>query len=893
MSEDIDFIGWINKQPDWARDALRRHAQSPGHEIGADCRLDIEQRVRFAAGFPAEAELVHIPLTKEHLTFGPIAGPRSLLCSLGPVTNLGRIAPDQKLSFATDGITLVYGDNGSGKSGYCRITKKVCRSLTSDRLQGDVFKEGTKPPATALIRYLSNEADEPIEVPWTDGDPSPEAVRSISVFDSRNAHLYIGQENRIGFLPAEISLLERHAAHRRDMTATFTQEKRTLETQCKVALPVGYAPEGPVAKLFARLTATSKSLPTEDEITALAEFTGSNETELDDLRKSLTEDPVALGKRTERALKLVERFAQIAGSIELVLSADAAAALKFKYQAHVDAVKAAEFAAAGEFADEPLKDVGKGPWSLMYVHAQAYITSIGFEDLPTSEGDPCALCQQPLGTDAAARLQRFKSFVANEAAKSAASAAVALKTARDVIEALSLPDPKTVEEALADYGSMSAARLELKGRMLALLEAAGLRRTALLTAEDAAGYDAATDMPASLSNELAAEVAALAKQTAQLNDSAALDTQRLANQKRIAELSDSQWLKTVLPTVLQRHADLTALKRTAECVRLVGTGQLSTHITNVRRAIVSSGLGSRIRAEIEALDLGHMPFEVNDRSADGNSLFEVKVKAAIGQPANQEILSEGEQRALALACFLAEVGADEANHGLVFDDPVSSLDHLRIRRVAERLVAEAAKGKQVIVFTHNLLFYNEMLSLANEANIPTARREISKTTAEGFGLVTDESEPWSSRKVRDRINKVLRPKAEELAARTDTDGEIYRIAVKDFYTLLRETWERLVEEALLGKVVERYSSAVQTQSLRNVIVGDDDHKTVFVNMKRVSKYSGHDQAGADQLPLPKKDEILKEINAIDDYHKSLIKRNEATARDRRERLEQPPAAKVA
>ncbi|WP_069336962.1 AAA family ATPase [Sphingobium yanoikuyae] len=893
MSEDTGFLGWIDRQPDWARDALRRHAQSPGHGISADDRAQVEARVRVAGGFPTETALDHVHLSKDHLTFGPIAGPRSLLCSLGPVTNLGRIAPDQKLSFATDGITLIYGDNGSGKSGYCRITKKVCRSLSSDRLQGDVFKEGQKPPATALIRYLPDGAEKPIDAPWTDGEPSPEAVRSISVFDTRNAHLYVGQENRIGFLPAEISLLERHAAHRREMTDTFTQEKRALEAKCRVALPVGYAPDGPVAKLFPRLTTTAKNLPTEEEITALAEFTDAHEAELEELTKSLAEDPVALAKRTERALKLVERFAEITGSLEAGLSADAAASIKAKHRANSDAVKAAEIAAAGEFAEEPLKDVGKGPWSLMYAHAQSYITSIGFEDLPTSEGDPCAFCQQPLGAEAAARLQRFRSFVSDEAAKAAASASEALKTARSEIEALNLPDAKTVEEALTDYGSMSAARLALKGRMLALLEAAGVRRASLLAASEAAEFDAAPELPASLEHDLSAEVAALTAQAEELNDSAALDTQRAASQKRVVELGDSKWLKSVLPTVLERLTDLTALKRTLECVKLVGTGQLSTHITNVRRAIVSSGLGTRIKAEIDALDLGHMPFEVNDRSSDGNSLFEVKIKAAIGQPANTDILSEGEQRALALACFLAEVGADEANHGLVFDDPVSSLDHLRIRRVASRLVAEAAKGKQVIVFTHNLLFYNEMLSLANEANIPTARREISKTSAEGFGLVTDESEPWSSRKVRDRINKVLRPKAEALAARTDTDVEAYRVAVKDFYALLRETWERLVEEILLGRVVERYSSAVQTQSLRNVIVGDDDHKTVFVNMKRVSKYSGHDQAGADQLPLPKKDEILKEIDAIDEYNKLLVKRNDATAKDRRERLEQPPAAKVA
>ena len=526
----------------------------------------------------------------------------------------------------------------------------------------------------------------------------------------------------------------------------------------------------------------------------------------------------------------------------------------------------------------------------MYAHAQAYITSIGFDDIPTSEGDPCALCQQPLGADAAARLQRFRSFVADEAAKAAATASEALKNARSEIEALTLPDAKTVEEALADYGSMSAARLALKGRMLALLEAATARRTALLAASEVSEFDTIPELPGSLSDDLSIEVAALTAQAAQFDDGAALDTQRLANQKKVAELSDSQWLKTVLPTVLQRLADLTALKRTTECVRLVGTGQLSTHITNIRRALVSSGLGSRIEAEIEALDLGHMPFEVNDRSADGNSLFEVKIKAAIGQPANHEILSEGEQRALALACFLAEVGADEANHGLVFDDPVSSLDHLRIRLVAARLVAEAAKGKQVIVFTHNLLFYNEMISLATEASVPTARRMISKNKAEGFGLVSEEAEPWTTQKVKRRI-KILRDKTEKLAV--GEDARAYRDAVKDIYTALRETWERLVEEVLFGEVVERYSSAVQTQRLRNVVVGDEDHKTIFVNMKRVSKYSGHDQAGGDQIPLPKKDEITKDIDAIDGYFKLVEARNRDTASDRKKKLEQPPVAQVA
>lgn len=118
MADGHNLLDWVDRQPDWARDALRRHAQSGNHEISADDGVAITARVRAAAGATPDKSLDHLPLLASHLTFGPIAGSRSLLCSLGPVENVGRLAADQKLTFALDGITLIYGDNGSGKSGY-------------------------------------------------------------------------------------------------------------------------------------------------------------------------------------------------------------------------------------------------------------------------------------------------------------------------------------------------------------------------------------------------------------------------------------------------------------------------------------------------------------------------------------------------------------------------------------------------------------------------------------------------------------------------------------------------------------------------------------------------------------------------------------------------------
>ena len=123
----------------------------------------------------------------------------------------------------------------------------------------------------------------------------------------------------------------------------------------------------------------------------------------------------------------------------------------------------------------------------------------------------------------------------------------------------------------------------------------------------------------------------------------------------------------------------------------------------------------------------------------------------------------------------------------------------------------------------------------------------------------------------------------------DQDGDAYREGVEGFYTDLRETWERLVEEVLLSRVVERFGSDVKTQSLKGVVVNDEDYKIIFWAMKRVSLRSGHDMAAAKNMPLPKIKELKEEAKALDTYRDTLRKRSRATE-ETRKRLEQPPKA---
>lgn len=891
------LLDWAEKQLAWGRDALRRHALAPNFELDAAGKSEVLKRVRLQAGIGDEA-CDHDPFAASHLG-GGATGPRTLLVSLGPVKNLARLAPDQTLSFAIDGITLVYGDNGTGKSGYCRITKKLCRSLTSDDLLGDVFTDGAKPPAEVLIRYMSDgTCGQPQSEQWRDGTPAPSAIANISVFDSRNARLYVDAENKIGFLPREVALLEQFAKHCGEMDDTFAAELKLLNARIRIPLPAGYSPNGAIAKLFLRLqpkaALPTAALPTAEEIRLAAAWTAKDQDELEALEKLLAQDPKALADRYRRAASILKSYLKDLQAIESKLSSQVAAALLKLSEDARTAAAAAALAASEQFKDEPIGGVGLPPWRRMYDYAREYIQSVNpeIESLPAGEGDPCALCQNPLSADASARMQRFAEFVSNKASQAAETAQEALRQALAALQGMSIPKRRDVEHALADYRKISDQTEKMAVAIIEYVDASEARRAKLVEAAKAGDFTKVGDPAEGVGGAIQAEIDGLEAAATEHEKVAASDSaKRIADRTRLAELKDRKKLSEDLETVLARLADLEAIAKVTKCKELVSTKQVSLQITSLRRELVTADLEKRIMTEIEALDLLHLPFRISDRSAGGQSYFAVGLKTMVGV-ANDKVLSEGEQRALALACFLGEVGGDTFKHGLVIDDPVSSLDHVRIRRVAQRIVAEAAKGKQLVVFTHNLLFYNEIAEAAAQAapQVPVAKRIVTKSAAVGFGIISETDEPWIAQKVNERIAR-LRERLKTIESRSDFDSEAYRSVAKDFYTDLRETWERLVEEVLLGKVVERFNTDVRTRSLSGVIVDDEDHKTIFWAMKRVSERSGHDMAAARNVPVPKPDEMRADLKALDDYRIAIDKRRSATAKKRAE-YEQPPKAKT-
>lgn len=889
------LLVWAGKQEEWQQDALRRVAVSV--DLDKASVEAIIANLKHAQGIDQAGETACIPLSTSDLQEDAGEAPLARICSISDVQNVNRLAPDQSLPFALDGITVVYGENGSGKSGYCRIAKKLCRARLVDDLHPNVFEDGERPPGEARVRYQLEGSADVKDVKWVDGQPSPQETAHISVFDSHNARLYIDQKNRIEYLPYELEILTRFGQLLGAVNEEISGEISALDKRLQVALPSGYTPGTEIHTLIAKLNTSTalELLPTAEVLNEQAGWTSELQVKLEKLEKEIGEDPKVLADRCRRVQGTIAALAEEFKTAKDVLSEGQVSKLKEVVTNARTAAEAAALVGTELFRDEPLKHVGSDPWKLMFQHAKAYsqLAYPGKEPPATEPGDLCVLCQQPLQGEAAERLRRFEEFVSGQVQKQAEDAARALGQHAEALRNLKLRSEADIVSLLGEYGQISQARASLAAKAAAYAKAAKARQDTLAGAAASGDFANIPAADSAVIDEMVADKEALSGEATAYEAMAKDDGERQKKQARLATLKDRKKLSGEISTFLERLDDLTLRAKLKACQKAARTNAVSAQVTALRKELVTQDLVKRINAEIEALDLKHIPIQVSDDSRKGESEFAVTLDSKV-KVSTRDVLSEGEQRALGLGCFLADVNGQPVKHGIIVDDPVSSLDHVRARRVARRLVQEAANGRQVIIFTHNLLFLSEVQSAAaghSPQPVPMLTHVVRKSADKGFGIILADDEPWEGKKVRDRI-KLVRERLKELDAHPDKGDDSYRRAVKDFYTDLRETWERLVEEVLLFKVVERFGPDVKTQSLKGVEVTDDDYRTIFWAMKHVSERSGHDTAAGKNIPLPTVDEMKADLDQIEKYYSQARKRSNDLS-EARKALETAPKAKTA
>ena len=850
-----EILEWSQDRPLWQRDALRRLVQNG--ELSDDDLRALTEICKSAHGLAEEQDVV--PLAHEHVPEMRTGAPPVSLVSIFHHQGVNALAQDQTLKFGPK-LTIVYGDNAAGKTGYIRILKSACRARGREKILGNVVS-GMAPSAPVVsIKYKVGTVSQPQE--WA-GTGEDDFISRVSVYDTQCAAVYLTEKTDVAFRPFGLDLFDKLVQACKTARAQLESEQRALASSA-LGTVQGEVPEGTaVAKLLANVT----SLTRPEAVQALSRLSTDEESRLVLLEKSLHDlqanDPEKLSRQLTLRLGRLRALAEHLKSIESALSAEAVNAV---FAARAEVRRKSEEAKrlrAATFPSGMLDGTGSETWTSLWEAARRFSSEHAYpgQSFPVVEGDAqCVLCQQSLDHDAGESLRRFEAFVASTTERE-------LRQARDTMTLLQrgFSELKVSTEAVNE--AIKEIRIEHEDVANTVTKAIitndGRREAVVLALTEI--KDLAGDFPmlAAVANEVDALAGQMAERIQTLRANVTDETmKRLAAEAQ--ELRAKKLLAKHEKTVLDEIDRKKKYAAYSLCIDDTKTQAITLKSTAVTKTAVSQRLKQSFKNELASLDFRHVEVELTEAGGAEGILYHKLILTRAPGVELPRVVSEGEQRCLSIAAFFAELSTADDPSGIVFDDPVSSLDYRWREGVAQRLVQEG-RTRQVIVFTHDVVFLLLLKQFAEEQCVEQIDQHV-RQLSNGAGVCAEEL-PWVALPVKKKIGFLK--KEWQAADRLLREGHLptYEKEAKYLYGLLREAWERAVEEVLLGGIVERFRPGVQTQHIGSIAdITPQDCQTVDAAMAKCSRLlPGHDQAAAARAPVPNATELKADIEALENW----------------------------
>lgn len=854
-----DLVTWAEKRPAWQRDALRRLVT--GETLDGQVIMGLTELC-------LDPARTHTPIAQSHIVAETSAAEPISLVSIKNTTAINALASQQELSFEPSGLTVIYGDNGSGKSGYVRVLKHACRSRDERFVIHRDLEDKTDTPQSAEICFTRGANTEQFN--WTpDGEPHSD-LPSVSIFDSRSASIHVESTNEVAYIPRPMRLLEALADASDRIKTLLDGRIATLKSQVPFAISNPTLSTETAAGSYVFGLSAKSNVPQLDK---LAAFTDQEAARLTALETDFAQDPKRAVARLDNHRSEVERIQTTLKSLFATTNAAAFAEINALRKTHGDSVEAASVASHQLFSASPLPEVGQAAWEKLWEAARTYADTVAYpgKTFPSSEPDTlCVLCQQTLGADAIARQQTFELFVKSSTRADEATARLKLDAALTQLKVrmLRLGDVVKSSKFLAtEIGDVALARQVRRAFVVVLW-----RLRAMVRAYREPKPLGADPLPA-----LADHALDLKTRATQLSADARSDDYKGLNSEYL-ELKERAALAPLLPDIKAHIARLKEIELINTALKATAKKPITDKNKELSDRMVTDALRSRFAREIGKLKLARMPVELRkEKDRQAVSYFRVALvenpNAKVG-----EIFSEGEHRCVALAAFLAELVTAQRYCSIVFDDPMSSLDHIHRSAVASRLVEEA-EHRQVVVFTHDLVFLYELRREAEKANRPIAFRNVRRQRDKP-GYIENElpDKAKSGLEMCNALRSSLKSAKPSLDKLTDTQRTIF---CKGTIGQLRDAWEQAICD-YIRPVLERFDNKVKPTSMFKLgILTEDDVMRVMAAQSRLSE-DLHSSAQALNPEAVSLDDLLSEVKALEEWIYSI--------RERQKNAVKPPIA---
>ena len=835
------FEKWLGEQPYWLQDATYR--------IYHGLPIEQDQIIEYAAMCVAQAKNEKVGFKKlpQNSSKRQAVATKMSVLKLNDIVGVNALAQDASLSFSETGITVIYGLNGAGKSGFMRIFKQLSGSPYEEVIQPNVFKNDPSEKPSCVFTITEDGGEKVVPCSLSSKSKSTPLV-NCDVFDTRISNDYITKTNNVSYQPFVFTVLAELSRVADKVSQQINAEINAIPAS-GIIIPEEFSSRQDAAwiqQLGAESVFPSK----------YTEWTEEQELLIENLSKKLDTEKVQnklslCGTQLVTVTAVLEDLTKANDSIK----SDSLLNAFNIFQETKRKLKAAEKFFTEKADEQDRLSVRSDDWKSLWNIAQRYYE----ETLCTNgkahfgeEGSICPLCHQTITGSIVTRFKSVNEYVNGTCSDDHKKSIAALKKllkgvfvraysgAQIEVQLSTIFDQKDMNTIIDAYNAIdaSASIIDIEEQYKGLCEIK-LSPVIDLLKEKAASLQVECDaLKKALQDEGQVQ---LQRQYADLRFHKWVYENRSTIESAIVGLRKTQDLRNTRPL-------LTTNKITSESNFLADT--LITDAYIERFICELSVLAKRLKVKLEKA-----------QSQKGSTPYKISIDTDTGIKCRPEdILSEGEQRIVALAAFFADATGRTAQTPLIIDDPISSLDYNYEDSATKRIV-ELAKQRQVIVFTHRISLLVGLKDLCEEENVQFTENRI-RSAVKGKGVPDFEGNYYG--KIPSQLNELLGRIAQ--IKKKDPDSEEYVDAIGRICQQFRICVERTVEDELIFGVVKRFRRKIMTNGLVKKLpaITKEDCEMIDSMMSRYS-FMEHSQPAETPSDYYDIEEIEKDVKAFSDW----------------------------
>lgn len=818
-----DMIKWLSEMPTWIKDAILtfynkgKFEQDDVIRFADECIEDIENRKR-------EITIGEIALLSQTNNNG------LSVSSIGEIEGVNALSSGKTLSFQNEGITVIYGENGAGKSGYIRIFKKISDAKYKEELKQNVYsKNGDK--QSCKIKIINNGKEQKLPCNLSiDGEYS--VLKGIDVFDTKIANAYISSAKEASYEPW-IFILFRAVAKVAERIKEELQNRKAKHVISPIDIPANIK-DSKVGKLLETLSA--KTIIDDKEL----KWDKSRADQLVQLRKNVNEDALRGDiRRIDSEIRNLNSIKDYFNSFSAFYSEEniiKIAEKKNLWDKMVEEKNAAALIFEQTADDVDKKSISNAAWVSLWKKADEYYNQvlISHGEKRYTEGGVCPLCRQIIGSDILGRIRCIDDFINGKISEEES------KAKKKYVELLQLPKVWRQENLIVMIDGCNCKEIrdiscDINQKISALYDVINKQSYDQIRMEklDISGFIGMIE------NEISNRINAKNEKMRLLNDEETTN-----NLKAIRELEAKKYGSEIKERIEQQIENCKKIEVIELAAKLTNSKKITVKSKELAKELITEDYIRRFDDELKLLTRNSIRVELEQQAGRGSNPFKIKLVDVLGDTVSpDDVLSEGEKRVVALAAFFAESSGRIDKTPLIVDDPISSLDYLFEDAVIRRLV-DIAKHRQVIVFTHRLSMLAGIDEQSEKIGVEFCEKRIS-----GVGKIKGvpiESVEFTG-KADKQINYIKNTEIPVLK-KLDVYSPEYTKEINYICQQIRIAVEKSIEDILLNGVVVRWRRAIHTLNKLDVLA-DISPEDCEIISNMMTKYSYYDHSMGDDTPL--------------------------------------------